>query len=105
MVRRYKTYTAAVLLGGMLLTCTLAIILPVTGRAGTIVRAGYPLAFLVQDQTRRDAPAVASAELLSPLEHPTSLHWPYLFVDVAVWSVLLALVIMLAKKLRGYRPQ
>jgi hypothetical protein len=90
-----------ILVGGILITSALVVILPASrGSAGSAVHVGYPFPFLVQDQTRRDPPAGTPVEFLSPWEHPTSIRWHLLLVDVVLWSAALALMLMLAARAR-----
>ena len=91
----------AILVGGILITGALAMILPANrGSAAGAVHAGYPFPFLVQDQTRRDPPAGAPVEFRSPWEHPTSIRWHLLLVDVVLWSAVLALMLTLGARAR-----
>lgn len=90
-----------ILVGGILITSVLAGILPASGgSAGGPVHVGYPFPFLVQNQTRRDPPAGTTVEFLSPWEHPTSIRWHLLLVDVLLWSAALALMLMLGARAR-----
>jgi hypothetical protein len=90
-----------ILVGGILITGALAMILPAkSGSAGSAVHIGYPFPFLVQDQTRRDPPTGTPVEFLSPWEHPTSIRWHLLLVDVVLWSAALALTLILGARAR-----
>lgn len=63
---------------------------------------GLPLTWVQQDQSSLDPPGYPwTGQLLSPWEHPVSVSWTALAVDIAVMAASLALVAV--PLLRGVR--
>ncbi|MCW2766653.1 MAG: hypothetical protein JWO11_2612 [Nocardioides sp.] len=96
----------------LVVACTIVMLSPM-GQAAQVshlaeqraVAFGWPFHWVTQDQSSLDTPLPDDVSLISPWEHPVSVRWANLMLDVTVlWVALYAAGFVASRGLRRRRP-
>lgn len=87
----------SLIIGTVLLVVSLFVPVKVTDQsAAGAVKLGWPLHYIIQDQSSLDPPYPTRSSFLSINEYPTEISWSYLVADFVFFVIVSQSIILLS---------